>query len=234
VGQLDELLRALLAGLVCGFVVSVPVGPVNLTVINKALQKGFQRAFLVGLGAASAETIYAMVLLAGHTTILDIPVVRDTMRIIAVVVIAAVGLRSLLFKEETVEARDSARVEKVDERWHHPRAFMLGFILTISNLLLVVLWATLAALLFAREWVLPPVANRTTCSAGVFLGGVSWFLLLAYFVSRAHRRVKPRTLTMLVRGCGVVFLLFAALLAWRLALPPAATGHGVDFIRPAP
>jgi threonine/homoserine/homoserine lactone efflux protein len=233
VGGFDELLRALLAGLVCGFVVSVPVGPVNLTVINKALQRGFQRAFLVGLGAAMAETIYAMVLLAGHTTILDMPVVRDAMRAISVGVIALVGLRSLMFKEEKFEARDSATVEKVDERWHHPRAFMLGFILTISNLMLVVLWATLAALLFAREWVLPPMTSRAMCATGVFLGCVSWFLLLAYFVSRAHRRVKPRTLTISVRACGAVFLVFAALLAWRLVEPPA-TGHGVDFIRRAP
>ena len=234
-GSFDELLRALLTGFVCGFVVSVPVGPVNLTVINKALQKGFQRAFLVGLGAAIAETVYATVLLAGHTTILELPAVRDAMRIISVVVIAGVGLRSLLFKEEKFEARDSATVVKVDERWHHPRAFMLGFILTISNLMLVVLWATLAALLFAREWVQPPLASRATCTAGVFLGCVSWFLLLAYFVSRAHRRVKPRTLTLLVRGCGVVFLIFAGLLAWRLAQPPVAPArHGVDFIRRAP
>ena len=233
-GQFDELLRALLAGLVCGFVVSVPVGPVNLTVINRALQNGFQRAFLVGLGAATAETIYAAVLLAGHTTILELPAVRDALRVVAVVVIAGVGLRALLFKEEKFEARDSAKAEKVDERWHHPRAFMLGFILTISNLMLVVLWATLAALLFARDWVQPPLASRATCTTGVFLGCVSWFLLLAFFVSRAHRRVKPKTLTILVRGCGVVFLLFAALLAWRLMEPKPATVHGVDFIRRAP
>ena len=231
-GEFDELLHAFLAGLVCGFVVSVPVGPVNLTVINKALQKGFLRAFLVGIGAALAETIYATVLLAGHTTILDKPVVRDAMRVISVAVIAAVGLRSLMFKEEKVAARDSATVERVDERWHHPRAFMLGFILTISNLMLVVLWATLASVLFAREWVLPPLHNRATCGTGVFLGCVSWFLLLAYFVSRAHRRVKPRTLTILVRACGTVFLVFAALLAWRLVQP--TRGHGVDFIRRAP
>src|SRR5437762_5434539 len=114
---LDEFLRAWLAGVVCGFVVSVPVGPVNLTVINKALQKGFLRAFLVGLGAASAETIYATVLLAGHTTILDLPAVRDAMRGVAVAVMAIVGVRSLLFKEERVEPRDAAQAEKIDERW---------------------------------------------------------------------------------------------------------------------
>jgi L-lysine exporter family protein LysE/ArgO len=215
VGYADELLRALVAGLVCGFVVSVPVGPVNLTVINQALRRGFLRAFLVGLGAIFAETTYATVLLAGHSSILDKPFVRDVLRVTSVAVIVVVGLRSLLFKPEKLQA-SAATAEKVDERWHHPRAFLLGFILTISNLLLVVLWATLAAVLFARDWVQPDWRSRALCSAGVFAGGTLWFFLLAFFVSRAHRRVKPRTLTFLVRACGVVFLLFAGLLAVKL------------------
>lgn len=229
-GQLDDLLAALIAGWVCGFVVSVPVGPVNLTVINQALRRGFLGAFLVGLGAASAETIYATALLAGHTTILEVPVVRDAMRIVSVIVIVIVGLRAVMFKEEKVEARDAAKAEQVDERWHQPRAFMLGFVLTISNLMLIVLWATLAAFLFAREWVQPELSSRSVCATGVFLGCGTWFFLLAFFVSRAHRRVKPRTLTLLVRVCGVVFLLFAALLAYRLIVPVVKL-RGVDLLR---
>ena len=212
----ETLFEALLAGLVCGFVVSVPVGPVNLTVINHALRRGFLQAFLVGVGAVTAETLYASVLMAGHTAILNLPPVRIALRITAVVVIAVIGLRSLLFKEEKFQASAAARAEKVDERWHHPRAFLLGFILTLSNLMLLVLWATLSALLFAREWVQPELPSRSMCTVGVFAGGVVWFFLLAFFVSRAHRRVNPRVLTALVRGCGGVFLLFAGLLAFKL------------------
>jgi threonine/homoserine/homoserine lactone efflux protein len=232
VGQLDDLLQALLAGLVVGFLVCIPIGPVNLTVIRYALRKGFLPAFLVGLGAASADTLYATALLAGHTTILEMPVVRNVMRVVALIVIVGIGIRSLLFKEEKVEARDEARAEQVEERWHHPRAFILGFILTISNLMLIVLWATLAAFLFAREWVDPELTSRATCSVGVLCGCSLWFLMLSFFVSLAHRRVKPRTLTVLVRACGVVFLVFAALLAYRLFVP-AKTVHGVDLIRRA-
>jgi len=211
----ENFLQPLIAGFICGFVVSVPVGPVNLTVINQALRNGFLRAFHVGLGAISAETIYATLLMAGHSSVLDKPHVRDALRVIAVVVIVGVGLRSLLFKPEKFQ-KSEAVAERVDERWHHPQAFLLGFILTISNLILVVLWATLAAVLFARDWVQPELLSRITCSVGVFVGGTGWFALLAYFVSRAHRRVKLETLTIMVRGCGVVLIISAALLAYKL------------------
>ena len=213
--QATELLQALIAGLVCGFVVSVPVGPVNLTVINQALRNGFLRAFHVGLGAIFAETIYATLLMAGHSSVLDKPLVRDALRVASVVVIVGAGLHSLLFKPEKFQASEAA-AERMDERWHHPQALLLGFVMTISNLLLVVLWATLAAVLFAREWVLPAPLSRAACSVGVFFGGTTWFVLLAYFVSRAHRRVKLETLTIMVRGCGVVLIVFAILLAVKL------------------
>jgi len=211
-----DLLEAVTAGVVFGFIVSVPVGPVNLTVINRALRRGFVSAFLTGLGAVTAETIYAALLLAGHSSILDLPIVRDWLRWISVVLIVIIGIRSLLFKEEKHIEHDATVAAKVENRWHHPRSFILGFLLTISNLLLVVLWATIASLLFAHEWVTPERASRWACTVGVFAGGTVWFLLLAFFVSRAHRRVKPAVLTALVRGCGVAFLVFAAWLAYKL------------------
>jgi L-lysine exporter family protein LysE/ArgO len=211
----ENFLQPLLAGFICGFVVSVPVGPVNLTVINHALRKGFRDAFLIGAGAIAAETLYATLMLWGHASILDEPRVRTTLRVVAVVVITALGIRYLVFKPARLDASE-ATAEKVEELWHHPRSFFLGFSLTISNFMLVVLWATLVTVLFAHEWVVPVRQSRLLCATGVFLGGLVWFFLLAFFVSRAHRRVKNETLLVLVRSCGVLFLGFAVLLAYKL------------------
>ena len=194
---------------------AVPVGPVNLTVINQALRRGFGSAFLIGIGAMCAETIYASLMLWGHASILDAPRVVLVMRIIAVVVIAAMGIRYLLFKSTRVEDSE-VKAQKLDEHWHHPRSFFLGFALTISNLMLVVVWATVVTLLYAHEWVVPTRVSRMLCALGVLSGGSAWFLLLAFFVSRAHRRVKDLTLTVLVRCCGGLFRGFAAWLAWKL------------------
>ena len=55
----ENYLQPILAGFIAGFIVAVPVGPVNLTVINQALRRGFFAAFLIGIGAMCAETVYA-------------------------------------------------------------------------------------------------------------------------------------------------------------------------------
>jgi threonine/homoserine/homoserine lactone efflux protein len=212
----EEWFRAALAGAVCGFVVSVPVGPVNLTVIHTALRRGFLAAFLAGAGAVSAELIYAGLMLAGHSTVLVHEPVALALRGLAVVVIAAVGVRSLLVRSEELEARSAAQLERADARWHHPRSFLLGFMLTISNLLLLLLWATLTAALYAHDWVRPGAVSRGGGLGGVAVGAATWCVVLAFFVSRAHRRVQPRTLAMLVRGCGLALVILAGGLAWRL------------------
>jgi threonine/homoserine/homoserine lactone efflux protein len=170
-----------------------------------------------------AESLYASLMLWGHSSIFEGPRVfgvsrKDAvlvLRIVAVIVIAALGIRYLLFKAERLDVSEAA-AQKLDERWHHPQSFFLGFALTITNFMLVVVWATLVTLLFAHDWVTPTRASRVLCVTGVLLGGSTWFFLVSFFVSRAHRRVKSETLTVLVRGCGVVFLGFAALLAYKL------------------
>lgn len=218
-----HLLQSFLAGVVCGLAVSVPVGPVNLTVINQALRRGFGTAFLMGLGAVCADSIYASLVLWGHSSILQTPricgIPRQSIvlgvRLAAVVVIAVLGIRYLLFKAERLDASE-AEANKLDDRWHHPQSFFLGFALTITNFILVVVWATLITVVFAHEWVTPRLASRVLCIAGVLVGGSTWFFLVSFFVSRAHRRVKSATLTLLVRGCGTLFLCFAGLLAYKL------------------
>jgi len=222
-GTVENLIRPLIAGIVCGFVVSVPVGPVNLTVINQALRRGLGAGFLIGMGAICADAFYASLVLWGHSSILQTPrifgIPRKSIvfgvRAAAVVVIALLGIRYLIFKPERFNTSEAV-ANKLDAHWHHPRVFFLGFALTITNFLLVVVWATLITVIFAHELVTPRLVSRVLCIAGVLVGGAIWFFLLSFFVSRAHRRVKSETLSLLVRGCGAVFLVFAGLLAFKL------------------
>ena len=58
-----------------------------------------------------------------------------------------------------------------------------------------------------------PFHLRLDPLAGFFLCVIG---LLAFFVSRAHRRVSTRLLTVLVRSCGLVLIVLASLLATKL------------------
>ncbi len=50
----------------------MPVGPVNLTIINEAAQRGFKYAMLIGLGAATMDVIYCTIAFTGFSSFFDI------------------------------------------------------------------------------------------------------------------------------------------------------------------
>ena len=216
----QPLLIALFAGWLCGIIVCIPLGPVGLAIVNQTLRNGFRSGYKFALGAVCADCIYAALMLAGHSALLyDYPVVTVALRIVAVAFMGGIAVRYMRFRPEKVLATEAAAERKqeiLEERWHHPRGFLLGFGMTITNVLLAVLWATLAAFLFAHDWVGPEPLSRTVCVIGVFLGQATWFFALTTFVARAHRHINPRTVATLIRICGVILLVMTILLGWRM------------------
>ena len=51
------LLEAFVTGLVSGFLVSIPVGPINVTIIHEGVERGFRWGFLIGAGSVLMESI---------------------------------------------------------------------------------------------------------------------------------------------------------------------------------
>jgi threonine/homoserine/homoserine lactone efflux protein len=214
---LDSLFPAWISGMICGFVASIGVGPVNLTVVEQGMRRGFRGAIMSGFGAITAETIYAVLALAGHAQFLPRShKVHVLLQIAAAGVVVFLGLRYLFFRPQ--EERLLRMAHKVDERWHHPRAWALGFLVTLSNLSLILIWATLTTMLYTHGWVDATFPSRAACAGGIFLGGMIWYSAAAAFVSRAHRMISIGQLTLLQRICGVIFLVFAIYLLTRVRL----------------
>ena len=61
----------LINGLVAGFIIAAPVGPVGMLCIRKALVDGHGAAFVAGLGAACADTLFGAIAALGISAVLD-------------------------------------------------------------------------------------------------------------------------------------------------------------------
>src|SRR3954447_8845362 len=59
--HIHALIIAAVTGFISGFILSVPVGPINLTIINEGARRGFLWAALIGLGASAMEVIYCTI-----------------------------------------------------------------------------------------------------------------------------------------------------------------------------
>jgi threonine/homoserine/homoserine lactone efflux protein len=59
----------LLKGLVIGFAIAAPVGPIGVLCIRRTLADGWAQGLISGLGAASADACYGLVAALGLTVV---------------------------------------------------------------------------------------------------------------------------------------------------------------------
>src|SRR5215467_11810426 len=87
-----------LVGLVSGFLLSIPVGPVNLTIMNEGARRGFKWALLIGLGATSMELVYCLLAFTSFSSLFQHGYVKAAMELVSFVFLLFLGIKFLLVK----------------------------------------------------------------------------------------------------------------------------------------
>jgi threonine/homoserine/homoserine lactone efflux protein len=213
VNDLQELLLSGLAGVVSGFLVSVPVGPTNLAIINEGARRGFLYALLIGLGSVAMEVIYCSIAFASFSGMFESRVWRAAMELVSFVLVTFLGLKYLLAKALPATPHS---VDVLESRFHPHTAFMTGFVRVLGNPSVLLFWITLSAMFLAHRWVEPTWASKSACVGGVALGAAAWFGLLSWGVSFGHRRFSPGTLLRMSQVSGACLLIAAVVIGARL------------------
>jgi threonine/homoserine/homoserine lactone efflux protein len=220
-------------GLLIGLLLSMPVGPVNLTIINGAAQKGFKYAMLIGLGAVTMDVIYCTIAFTGFSSFFGDRLVRTSMEVFTFVFMLFLGMKFLSAKTVTAPTHLGAaasRIEKrIDEKLHPHSAYMIGFTRVLGNMGVLLFWIVAAAYFMSHEayftsheWVEDTVAAKAAFIAGVALGASSFFCALSYIVSRrGYGRFNEQTLVRMQHVSGFCLLALGLYdgghIAWQLA-----------------
>jgi threonine/homoserine/homoserine lactone efflux protein len=217
------ILLAGLAGFVCALLFSsIPVGPINLTILNEGAQRGFLWAALIGLGAATMETIYCAVSFTGFSSFFEIRLVRAIMEVASFVFLIYLGAKFLLAQSVNVPTKLDAASEKIETRleqkFHPHSAFATGFVRVLANLGVFVFWLVLAANLMSHDWVDDTLAAKAACIGGVALGTNLWFCGLSFGVSRGHGHFSEKTLLRMQHFSGICLLTFGLIHGGHIAL----------------
>ena len=220
------ILLAALAGFVCALIfASIPVGPINLTILNEGAQRGFHWAFFIGLGAAVMDAIYCTISFTGLSQFLDVRLVKAFMQVMSFVFLLYLGFKFLSAQTIKVPTKLDSASEKlearIEQKIHPHSAFATGFIRVLANLGVLAAWLGLAAALMSHDWVANEFRAKAACVAGVFAGTVLWFLFISDRVSRGHGKFSEKTLLRLQHISGLCLVATAVFegmqIAWHLA-----------------
>lgn len=222
--SLTPILIAILTGFISGLLLSIPIGPINLTILNEGARRGFKWALLIGMGATAMEVVYCFIAFTSFASFFTRGYVKAAMELFSFVFLLFLGIKFLLAKEVQAAVRMGAasqRLEtRVSERFHPHSAFMTGFVRVMGNVGVLVFWIILAANFISREWVTPDWPGKLACVAGVGLGTGLWFSSLSWIVSLGHGKLSEKTLLRMEHFSGwgllILALLHGGTIIWQM------------------
>ena len=212
-GQFQSILVAGLTGFFSGFALSIPAGPVNLTIINEGAQRGFSWAVLIGLGATVMEVIYCFIAFTGFAGLVQTHYIKEGMQLFTFVFFLFLGVKFLMAKSVEIPVSLGAKAHRIEERvqqkFNPHSAFMIGFVRVLGNLGVLVVWIALAASFIAHGWVQPDWAGKLACLGGVTFGVGLFYFALSFAASRGHGKLSEKTLLRMEHGSGIGLLALA-------------------------
>ena len=191
-----------LEGIIIGFAIAAPVGPIGVLCIRRTLAEGRASGFVSGLGAATADAVYGAIAAFGLTLITDFLLGGASwLRLVGGAFLLFLGVKTFLARpaERAAEARGAGL----------PGAYASTFFLTLTNPTTILSFAAIFAGLGVTG------ANDALSAAllvlGVFLGSAAWWLVLSGGTGLFRPKLSAGGLRWVNRVSGTIIAAFGVL-----------------------
>lgn len=204
-GFFESLFYTIWRGVAIGILISAPMGPVGILVIQRTLYKGRKTGLYTGIGAAFSDLIYCILTGFGLSFIEEfLERNQNVIQLAGSVVLIAFAI--YLFKKNPAS---SLKTPQEEARQISPHKNILGgFLFTFSNPLILFLIIGL----FARFNFSIPEISFYYYIAGyvaIFFGAVLWWEFVTFSVNKLKAHFNLRSMWLINRIIGIIILLFA-------------------------
>ncbi len=192
-----------LRGLLIGFSIAAPVGPIGVLCIRRTLAEGRLVGFLSGLGAASADMLYGAIAAFGLTALQALLVEqRNWLAPLGGLFLLYLGARTFFSKpaQEAASAKGYGTFS----------AWLTTFFLTLTNPMTILSFMAIFAGLRLGETD-GDMLSAALMVLGVFLGSAAWWLTLSTGVGLLRDKFTPALMTWVNRLAGLLIFAFGLL-----------------------
>ncbi|MBL7972222.1 MAG: LysE family transporter [Prolixibacteraceae bacterium] len=189
-------------GILIGLLVSIPLGPIGVLVIQRTVNKSRTAGLLSGMGAALSDTLYAIIAGFSLTFILDF--IRENeilFQTIGALVVLALGIH-IFFKNPVRDLRRNRLRGNT-----HFQDIISSFLVTFSNPLTVFVFLAV----FTSSGVaisLEQPYHSVIVILGIFTGAFIWWFSLSGIVSLFRHKINLRILWWINKTAGAIIVIF--------------------------
>jgi threonine/homoserine/homoserine lactone efflux protein len=189
-------------GILIGFLVSIPLGPIGVLVIQRTVNKNRIAGLMSGMGAALSDTVYAIIAGFSLTFILDFIRAHEILfQSIGALVVLALGIH-IFFKNPVTDIRRNRLRGNT-----HFQDILSSFLVTFSNPLTVFVFLAV----FTSSGVainLEEPYHSFFVIFGIFAGAFIWWFSLSGIVSLFRHKINLRILWWINKTAGAIIILF--------------------------
>ncbi len=157
-------------GMIIGFAMAVPIGPVGILCIRKTLAEGHSRGMIIGLGSATADSFYGSMAAFGLTFISDtIHNQQFWFRLVGGIVLFIFGIRTFYIHQKNIVVTDTKGLL---------RSYFTAFFLVLTNPVTIFAFIAVFAAFGLGDTL--TIVSASILVSGVFVGSYLWFLTLSY------------------------------------------------------
>ena len=199
----------LLKGLVIGYSLAAPVGPINLLCLRRSLADGRRVGFVSGLGAAAADTTYAAIAAVGLTAVTSFLIDhRPSLQFFGGLFLVALGLHTMRTRPPPRRQAAVVHVSRLRD------AFVSTYFYTLANPMLIIVFTGVFASL-GLGWQPDRSLDALELIGGVFVGSSLWWLTLTMLAGTFRRHFDDGTLRWINIIAGGII---AVIGLWQLSL----------------
>ena len=206
---METLGQVIFSGIIIGILISAPMGPVGMLVIQRTLNKGRWPAFFTGIGAGVSDLLYSFLCGFGLSFVTDfIEGNKMILQIVGSIVI--IGFAIYLFQKNpsrTLQKRAETKSNLFSD-------IATGFIFTFSNPLILFFIMGL----FGRFNFLSPdylYYHYIAGFASIFGGALLWWYFITFLVNKLRSHFNVRSMWFLNRIIGTILFIMAVVGIWQ-------------------
>jgi threonine/homoserine/homoserine lactone efflux protein len=166
-------------GIMSSFVGALPLGMLNLTVLQLSLAHRQRQAILFSLGASIIEFLQIFFTFLMMNVLLKIPQLNSILALVSIPILLFLGYKNL---------KNSAPTE--GSELTHKNAFLQGILLSFANVLVYPFWLLWGNLFVKNGWLLPDAFSYSVFAFGASLGTFGAFLAFILLGSVLWRHLQ--------------------------------------------
>ncbi|MDA0987185.1 MAG: LysE family transporter [Bacteroidetes bacterium] len=205
-----ELPIIITLGAIIGFISSIPIGPINLALIIRALHHQSRSAFFIAIGSALMEFIYCASAIFGLSSLLFLPQIDKILQASAIIIFIFYGIKAILFKVKPINVDETENLQNNSSL----KFIFMGMVLYFSNPGFIAYWVTVAGLISGLRIFEYTLFNNLIFAVSVVVGSFLWSFLLIALVEKYKLKINEQVIKIISTTFGIIILLVCIYLSF--------------------